>query len=240
MNYYIIYSIRYIKYFFIILVLFFYTEKGNSHPQDYKNYKVIEMDVFRDGKAIGFSNYFFNYENQFLEVKNETKFDVQLLGVKIFSIRSKGIEKYFKNKLISFKSETNQNDKKKFVNLEVTDKKDGFKINGSSYKGKAEISSIVGNWWNHDILEADTQISPLSGSIKNQVVKFIGEKNININNKIYKSEHYKILSKNPNTPEEKKLNFDIWYSKKENLILKVSYNRLGQWEYVIKKYVIDY
>ncbi len=66
------------------------------------------MDVFRDGKAIGFSNYFFNYENQFLEVKNETKFDVQLLGVKIFSIRSKGIEKYFKNKLISFKSETQQ------------------------------------------------------------------------------------------------------------------------------------
>ena len=52
MNYYIIYSIRYIKYFFIILFLFFYTEKGNSHPQDYKNYKVIEMDVFRDGKAI--------------------------------------------------------------------------------------------------------------------------------------------------------------------------------------------
>tara|TARA_B100000513_G_scaffold163892_1_gene80350 strand:- start:1137 stop:1733 length:597 start_codon:yes stop_codon:yes gene_type:complete len=198
------------------------------------------MDVFRDGKAIGFSNYFFNYENQFLEVKNETKFDVQLLGVKIFSIRSKGVEKYFKNKLISFKSETQQNDKKKYVNLEVTDKKDEFKINGSSYKGKAEISSIVGNWWNHDILEANTQISPLSGSIKDQVVKFIGEKNININNKIYKSKHYKILSKNPNIPEEKKLNFDIWYSKKENLILKVSYNRLGQWEYIIKKYVIDY
>ena len=65
-------------------------------------------------------------------------------------------------------------------------------------------------------------------------------KNININNKIFKAEHYKILSKNPNIPEEKKLNFDIWYSKKENLILKVSYNRLGQWEYVIKKYVIDY
>ena len=64
-----------------------------------KNYKVIEMDVFRDGKAIGFSNYFFKYENQILEVKNETKFDVQLLGVKIFSIRSKGVEKYFNNKL---------------------------------------------------------------------------------------------------------------------------------------------
>ena len=33
-------------------------------------------------------------------------------------------------------------------------------------KEKAEISSIVGNWWNHDILEADTQISPLSGVLK--------------------------------------------------------------------------
>ena len=64
----------------------------------------------------------------FLEVKNETKFDVQLLGVKIFSIRSKGVEKYFNNKLISFKSETQQNDKKKFVNLEVTDKKTDLKL----------------------------------------------------------------------------------------------------------------
>ena len=89
MNYYIIYSIRYIKYFFIILFLFFYTEREFAPSRLQKNYKVIEMDVFRDGKAIGFSNYFFKYENMILEVKNETKFDVQLLGVKFSQLEAR-------------------------------------------------------------------------------------------------------------------------------------------------------
>ena len=240
MNCYIIYIIRYIKYFFIIISFFFYSERVNSHPEDYKNYKVIEMDVLKDGKIIGFSNYFFKYENQVLEIKNETKFDVQLLGLEVFSIKSKGIEKYFKNKLISFESQTKQNDKRKFVYLELSNDKNQFKINGSSFKGNASITNIVGNWWNHDILNADSQISPVSGSIKNQEVKFLGEEYINIKNKKYKSDHYKILSKDPNTPVDKKLNFDIWYSEEENLILKVSYNRFGQWEYVIKDYEMNY
>ena len=36
------------------------------------------------------------------------------------------------------------------------------------------LKNVIGNWWNHDILRTDSQISPLSGSIKTQVVKFIG------------------------------------------------------------------
>ena len=65
MNYYIIYSIRYIKYFFIILFLFFYTEKGNSHPQDYKNYKVIEMDVLEMVKQLDLVIIFSNMKINF-------------------------------------------------------------------------------------------------------------------------------------------------------------------------------
>ena len=47
------------------------------------------MEVLRNGKVIGFSKYYFNYKDQFLEVKNETKFEVKLAGVKIFEIKSK-------------------------------------------------------------------------------------------------------------------------------------------------------
>ena len=35
---------------------------------------------------------------------------------------------------------------------------------------ETNTDSIIGNWWNHKILKADQQISPLSGSIKEQVV----------------------------------------------------------------------
>ena len=94
MNFYIISMNRYIKFFLIILILLLYPVYSTSHPQDYKKFKTIEMEVLRDGKLIGLSKYFFKHKDDFLEVRNETKFEVELLGVKLFTINSKGIEKY--------------------------------------------------------------------------------------------------------------------------------------------------
>ena len=104
------------------------------------------------------------------------------------------------------------------------------------YKGKADLDCVIGNWWNHEILKAKKQISPLSGSIKEQVVTLIGEENIIINNKKYLTNHYKLKSKNENLPKDKKLNFDIWYDPKNLRILKVSYSRMGSWEYRLKSF----
>ena len=226
---------RYIK-FIVVVIIIFSPILANAHPEDYKNFRKIDMNVYKDGKIIGFSNYIFNYDNKILEVINETKFVVNVLGLKVFSIQSKGQEKYFKNKLISYKSKTMQNEKEKYVNLKLSKNKNVFEIEGSSYKGISDTSSIIGNWWNHDILEAKSQISPLSGSIKQQIVSYIGEEIIKINKTKYITKHYKIISKNSNTPENKKLNFDIWYDEEKNLIIKVSYEKLGNWEYKLKNY----
>tara|TARA_B100000989_G_C19516198_1_gene461767 strand:- start:970 stop:1659 length:690 start_codon:yes stop_codon:yes gene_type:complete len=226
---------RYIK-FIVVVIIIFSPILANAHPEDYKNFRKIDMNVYKDGKIIGFSNYIFNYDNKILEVINETKFVVNVLGLKVFSIQSRGQEKYFKNKLISYKSKTMQNEKEKYVNLKLSKNKNVFEIEGSSYKGISDTSSIIGNWWNHDILEAKSQISPLSGSIKKQIVSYIGEEIIKINKTKYITKHYKIISKNSNTPENKKLNFDIWYDEEKNLIIKVSYEKLGNWEYKLKNY----
>lgn len=226
---------RYIK-FIVVVIIIFSPILANAHPEDYKNFRKIDMNVYKDGKIIGFSNYIFNYDNKILEVINETKFVVNVLGLKVFSIQSRGQEKYFKNKLISYKSKTMQNEKEKYVNLKLSKNKKVFEIEGSSYKGISDTSSIIGNWWNHDILEAKSQISPLSGSIKKQIVSYIGEEIIKINKTKYITKHYKIISKNSNTPENKKLNFDIWYDEEKNLIIKVSYEKLGNWEYKLKNY----
>ena len=59
-------------------------------------------------------------------------------------------------------------------------KSDKFKINGSSYVGLADTKNIIGNWWNHQILQAESQISPISGSIKEQVVNFLGKEKIEL------------------------------------------------------------
>jgi len=223
------------KYLFVIIILLL-ASKTFSHTSHYKGLKKIEMDVIRNGEVIGYSNYFFEHDDKGMTVKNYTKFKVELLGITVFSVSSEAIEKYENDKLIFFKSNTFQNDKEKYVNLTYDQSLKKFIIDGSSYKGEASVDCIIGNWWNHKIFKTDKQISPLSGSVKEQVVNFIGKENLIINNKEYLVDHFKLKSKNENLPEEKKLDFDIWYNKKNNLILKVSYSKMGKWEYRLKNF----
>ena len=223
------------KYLYIIILLFIST-KAFSHSSHYKGIKKIELDVLRNGEIIGYSNYYFESKNNVMTVKNYTKFKVELFGVVVFSISGEAIEKYKDDKLISFNSNTFQNDKEKYVKLKYDDSLKKFVINGSSYKGEASLDCIIGNWWNHKILKSNKQISPLSGSIKEQVVSFIGKEKIIINNKEYLTEHFKIKSKNTNLDEDKKFDFDVWYNPKNNLILKVSYSKMGDWEYRLNNF----
>ena len=223
------------KYLFIIITLFIAT-KAFAHSSHYKGIKKIEMDVLRNGEVIGHSNYYFENENNIMTIKNYTKFKVELLGVTVFSISSEAIEKYKNDKLISFKSNTFQNDKEKYVKLNYNDSSKKFIIDGSSYKGEASLDCIIGNWWNHKIFKANKQISPLSGSVKEQIVTFVGKEKIYINNKEYLTEHFKLKSKNENLSNDKKLDFDIWYDSKNNIIIKVAYTKMGKWEYKLKNF----
>tara|TARA_B100001564_G_scaffold183544_1_gene154264 strand:- start:334 stop:1011 length:678 start_codon:yes stop_codon:yes gene_type:complete len=219
---------------FSLFVLVLSTLFLQAHTDHYKNYNKIEMEIFKDNEQIGESIFFFKKENNKFIVKNKTNFNVKLLGVSIFSINSKGTEVYIGDQLISFNSETFQNDKKKFVNLIFDKKKDKFIIDGSSFQGEASKENIVGNWWNHRLLQTETQISPLSGSVKKQNIEFLGKKKIKLYEKEYEVEHFRLFSTNSNLPDDKKLNFEIWYDKKIALIVKVAYKRLGLWEYRLK------
>jgi len=223
------------KYILIIITLLV-ASKTFAHTSHYEGIKKIEMDVLRNGEIIGYSNYFFENDKKKMTVKNYTKFKVELLGITVFSISSEATEKYENDKLISFKSNTFQNDKEKYVNLNYNKSSKKYIIDGSSYKGEADLDCVIGNWWNHKIFTANKQISPLSGSVKEQVVTFIGKEKININNKEYLTEHFKLKSKDENLPDNKKLNFDIWYNPESNLIIKVSYSRMGNWEYRLKNF----
>ena len=219
---------------FSLFVLVLSTLFLQAHTDHYKNYNKIEMEIFKDNEQIGESIFFFKKENNKFFVKNKTNFNVKLLGVSIFSVNSKGTEVYIGDQLISFNSETFQNDKKKFVNLIFDKKKDKFIIDGSSFQGEASKENIVGNWWNHRLLQTETQISPLSGSVKKQNIEFLGKKKIKLYEKEYEVEHFRLFSTNSNLPDDKKLNFEIWYDKKIALIVKVAYKRLGLWEYRLK------
>ena len=227
-------KIKFYSFVLIFIISIFTFSNLYSHTGHYKNITLIEMDIYRNGEIIGYSNYFFNSYGDIFEVSNETQFEVKIAGIKLFSVKSISKEKYKNDQLIEFNSETMQNDKRKFVNLVYDKSNEFFIIDGSSYKGKGDKENIVGNWWNHKILTTNSQISPLSGSVKEQEVIFISKETLKIGNKSFEVDHFKLKSTDEELEEDKKLDFDIWLDSKKNIIIKVEYNRLGKWQYILK------
>ena len=227
------------KILFSLILLFLTISNLGAHTSHYKGIKVINMEVFRNENLIGYSNYFFTHGKNSLEVKNYTQFKVKLFNVVIFSVSSEALEKYKNDQLIFYNSITFQNDKEKYVKLKYDELNNKMIIDGSSFKGKARADAIIGNWWNHKILKVDKQISPISGSVKEQEVTYVGKENVKIYDKNYLLDHYKLVSKKKDLPEDKRLDFDIWLNPENNLIFKVLYNKKGKWEYRLKSFEIN-
>ena len=222
----------------ILFFIFFltYSFSSSAHMLHYNKFNKIEMEILKDGEVIGYNYYFFKEESDKTIVTNQLKFEVKIFGATIFEIEGYGEETYIKDKLVSFNSRTRQNDKDKYVELKLNEQTNEYNIKGSSYNGKASVESVIGNWWSHKILQTNSQISPISGSIKEQIVTFIGKEKIELYGKNYEVEHFKLISKDMSLPKDKRLNFDIWFNKKNALILKVAYSRMGNWEYKLKNY----
>ena len=220
----------------VILFLFIYPTNSIAHIGHYIKYNKIEMEIFRNGELIGYNHYFFNRNGAETIVTNQIKFTVKLLGATVFQIEGYSEEKYIKDQLVSYNSKTLQNDKKKFVNLTFNQKIKKFDIKGSSYNGEASTDVVIGNWWNHKVLQASSQISPISGSIKNQVVTFLGKEKIDLYGKIYDVDRFTLKSKDMSIPKDKRLDFNIWYDRKNLMILKITYSRMGNWEYKLKNF----
>ena len=221
--------------YFIFIFLFCLTN-SSAHMDHYKNFNNIEMEILRNGEVIGYNFYFFKRDGNNTTVTNQIKFTVNLFGATVFEVEGYGEEKYNKEQLISYESKTRQNKKNKFVDLKYDKESNQFKVNGSSYTGLANNSNVIGNWWSHKILQASSQISPISGSIKEQVVTFLGKETITLYGKSYEVEHFKLQSKDMSIPEDKRLDFDVWYDKENSIIRKVTYSRMGEWEYRVKEF----
>ena len=214
----------------IILSLFIiFPFSSHGHVQHYQNLKNIEFDIYRNNKLIGTHIFNFKNENEQLLVKSEIRFQIKKLGVVLYKYHVEGTEIYQNGKLIKFNSNTDQNGKNKFVNMIL--KNNQYIIDGSSYQGNAPIDYLLGTWWNHSIIEAEAQISAVSGRIIKQNVKFIGKENITINNKTYKTLHFNFTSSDKKLKKDKKLNTHIWYDEETLNWVKASFKKKGNWEY---------
>ena len=215
---------KFIIIFFLILPI-----ATEAHVQHYDNLNRIEFDIFRNDKHIGKHIFSFKKSNDELSVESEINFKIKKLGVVLYRYHVKGTEYFKEDKLVKFNSKTNQNGKKKYVNIELENEE--LVIDGSSFKGKVPTDYLLGTWWNHSIVNAEAQISAVSGRIIKQRVTFLGKEDIEIGNNTYKTLHFNFSSTDNKLGKDKKLNTDVWYEEKTLNWIKASFNKSGRWEY---------
>ena len=219
-----------------ITIFYLFSFNAISHVGHYKNFEYIEYELFRNNKSIGYHKYDFVRENNILSVKSEVKFKITKLGVDLYKYYAESNEVYKDGKFFKFSSKTNQNKKKKYVNISVNTNSGDLIIDGSSFKGRTPMDSIVGTWWNHEIVKTKQQISAISGRVIEQNVTFVGKEQIKVGNTTYNALHFNFKSSDEALPENKKLNTDIWYDEKSSLWLKAAFDKSGYWEYRLKKH----
>ena len=218
-----------------IAIFFLVVSQAFSHVDHYAKYNYLEYELFRNNTSIGKHKYQFIREGDVLSIKSEVNFKISKLGVDLYKYFAKSEENYEKGLFKSYSSTTKQNKKDRYVNIKIDNNNEYLDIDGSSYKGKASKDFIVGTWWNHEIIKAKAQISGISGRIIDQTVTFIGNEEVIIGDKIYKTLRFNFKSSDETLPDSKKLNTDIWYEEDSYLWVKAAFEKTGYWEYRIKK-----
>ena len=216
------------------IIIFILSSNAWTHVGHYVDYDYLEYELFRNDKSIGYHKYDFLRFNNTLQINSEVSFKITKLGVDLYKYYASSKEIYKNDKFFEFSSKTNQNKKEKYVNIKVNSLEDSLIIDGSSYKGKADIESIVGTWWNHEIVKSKSQISAISGRIIKQTVTFVGKEKVILNGKTYNTLRFNFKSSDASLPDNKKLNTDIWYDEKTFLWVKAAFDKTGYWEYRLK------
>ena len=224
------------KLVFSIAIYLLVIIETTGHVDHYSNYNYLEYELFRNNQSIGYHKYTFNRNEKKLSIDSEVNFKITKLGVDLYKYYAKSEENYEDGIFKSYFSKTKQNKKDRYVNIEVSPNSNDLIIDGSSYKGKAEKSFIVGTWWNHEIIQAKAQISGISGRIIEQTVTFIGKEEVKIGDKVYKTLRFNFKSSDETLPDSKKLNTDIWYEEDTYLWIKAAFDKTGYWEYRLKTY----
>jgi len=225
-----------IKNIFSIIFFLFFANNALSQTKNYKEINFLEYELFRNNKSIGYHNYKFERNDNYLNVKSIIEFKITKLGIDLYKYDAVSEEEYESDQLIKFSSTTNQNKKIKNTEINFDKEKDMLVITGSENKLNSSKEYPVGTWWDHQITEAKAQISAISGRIIEQKVTFLGKEELTLYGKTYNALRFNFSSSDEKLPDNKKLNTDVWYDEDSNLWLKAAFDKTGYWEYRLKNY----
>ena len=126
-----------------IILYFFFNVNSFSHLQHYSDLKYLEYDLYRNNSLIGSHKYQFIRKGDNLSVKSVVNFKITKLGVDLYKYFAESTENYHKNVFESFNSTTVQNKKNKYVKIKSNPTEKKLIIDGSSYKGDADINFFL-------------------------------------------------------------------------------------------------
>jgi len=214
--------------FFISLILF--PSITNSHVQHYKNLQRIEFDIYRNNDLVGYHKVNVKKKgDNTKEVLTDILIEVKILGIKVHTYKSYGVETYKGEELLEFKSKTQDGSDNDYCNIKkISDGKYSFDGMTENKKYVYELTDkfYPALWWNHDsLLNNNYVLGQGCRNLKTQIT-FLKKETKKINEKNEVVNFYNIKGDN--------LDINIGYTEKDLKWVYMKFTLKGEWEYKIK------
>ncbi len=214
--------------FFVSYILL--TTAANSHVQHYKNLQRIEFDIYRNNDLVGFHKVNVKKKGENTkEVTTDILIEVKILGIKVHTYKSYGVETYKNDELIEFKSKTQDGSDNDYCNIKkISDGKYSFDGMTENKKYIYELTEkfYPALWWNHDsLLNNNYVLGQGCRNLKTQIT-FLKKETKKINEKNEVVNFYNIKGDN--------LDINIGYTEKDLKWVDMKFTLKGDWEYKLK------
>jgi len=203
---------------------------ANTHVQHYKNLQRIEFDIYRNNDLVGYHKVNVKKKGDNIkEIITDILIEVKILGIKVHTYKSYGVETYKNEELIEFKSKTQDGSDNDYCNIKkISDGKYSFDGITENKKYIYELTEkfYPALWWNHDSLLNDNYV--LGQGCRNLKTKitFLNKETKKINDKNEVVNFYNIKGNN--------LDINIGYTEKELKWVDMKFTLKGDWEYKLK------
>jgi len=214
--------------FFISFILF--PTIVGSHVQHYKNLQRVEFDIYRNNDLVGYHKVNIKKKgDNTKEVITDILIEVKILGIKVHTYKSYGVETYKGDELIEFKSKTQDGSDNDYCNIKkISDGKYSFDGMTENKKYVYELSDkfYPALWWNHEsLLNNNYVLGQGCRNLKTQIT-FLKKETKKINEKNELVNFYNIKGDN--------LDINIGYTEKDLKWVDMKFTLKGDWEYKLK------
>ncbi len=203
---------------------------ANTHVQHYKNLQRIEFDIYRNNDLVGYHKVNVKKKgDNTKEIITDILIEVKILGIKVHTYKSYGVETYKNEELIEFKSKTQDGSDNDYCNIKkISDGKYSFDGMTENKKYIYELTDkfYPALWWNHESLLNNNYV--LGQGCRNLKTKitFLNKETKKINDKNEVVNFYNIKGDN--------LDINIGYTEKDLKWVDMKFTLKGDWEYKLK------